>query len=755
MMIIVQGSIVLLLIGCCYSAVPSEDEVLEALDKARTISLLERGLEQMERKLDRRGPDWCHMSRSHGQLNWCPMSMSHGQRKHGNANMDRSVNEALRAMRILRTQNGNTLKEVSHGQVLNVFKKINGDTCNVAEPPEECDPDVKYRSADGSCNNLRNPEWGMAGRSQERVVPNTYDDDLGTPRTVGINNAPLPNARTISNHIHNEANLTEVRSKHLTLHAMGFGQFLDHDLTLTPETSAVEHCCDEAERDDIDNCFNIISPEDDEFQPIFEKDHCIELKRSSPVLCPDSLSGGRPIRQQVNAITSFIDASNVYGSSLEQQKGLRDGEDGKGFLLKTTTRQSGERILDGDPADCELTEANQQCSKAGDARVNEVPCLTAYHYLFVKEHNRIANILKDFYPTPGSDEIIFQETRKLVIAIMQTITYDQFLSAILSDDAMTKYKLKSSEDYSYDAEQNPTIINAFAAAAYRMGHSWISPEMILFNNDYQPIDHGAVKTEETFHNPSLTYRPRAFDRLMYWLTGEASLETDRFMVEAVRSNLFLNKAEGFALDLAAINIQRGRDHGIGTYNDYREFCGLDRLADEWDNEPLDDFVEGIKDKLIEAGYESPADIDLFTGGLIEKSVEEAGGLGPTFECLIGEQFKRMKFGDRFWFQSRATGYNKKQIDEIRKYTLSNVLCANYGYSTVQYPNAFKNKNEMRKCDEIIDMNFTVFDPRRSRPSRPPRPPRPTPPPRGPPQKKNEIAIEDELLHLIKELEDEQ
>jgi hypothetical protein len=75
--------------------------------------------------------------------------------------------------------------------------------------------------------------------------------------------------------------------------------------------------------------------------------------------------------------------------------------------------------------------------------------------------------LLDFYPTPGSDEIIFQETRKLVIAIMQTITYDQFLSAILSDDAMTKYKLKSSEDYSYDAEQNPTIINAFAAAAYR------------------------------------------------------------------------------------------------------------------------------------------------------------------------------------------------------------------------------------------------------------------------------------------------
>jgi hypothetical protein len=71
-------------------------------------------------------------------------------------------------------RNNHSLEEVTHKDVLHVFKTTNGGTCNVAKPPEECDPDAKYRSADGSCNNLNNPEWGMAGRSQERLLPNKY-----------------------------------------------------------------------------------------------------------------------------------------------------------------------------------------------------------------------------------------------------------------------------------------------------------------------------------------------------------------------------------------------------------------------------------------------------------------------------------------------------------------------------------------------------------------------------------------------------
>jgi hypothetical protein len=75
--------------------------------------------------------------------------------------------------------------------------------------------------------------------------------------------------------------------------------------------------------------------------------------------------------------------------------------------------------------------------------------------------------LLDFYPKTGSDEIIFQETRKLVIAIMQTIVYDQFLPSFLTDDTIKRYRLKTSEDYTYEAGINPTILNEFAVAAYR------------------------------------------------------------------------------------------------------------------------------------------------------------------------------------------------------------------------------------------------------------------------------------------------
>ena len=54
---------------------------------------------------------------------------------------------------------------------------------------------------------------------------------------------------------------------------------------------------------------------------------------------------------------------------------------------------------------------------------------------------------------------------------------------------------------------------------------------------------------------------------------------------------------------------------------------------------------------------SPWDIDLFTGGLLEKPVT-GGTLGPTFECIIGKQFQRLKVGDRFWFQSGTSNYTR-------------------------------------------------------------------------------------------------
>ncbi|XP_053383107.1 peroxidasin homolog pxn-1-like isoform X2 [Mercenaria mercenaria] len=315
----------------------------------------------------------------------------------------------------------------------------------------------------------------------------------------------------------------------------------------------------------------------------------MEVKRSAALFCPDAQSNGVPQRQQINAITSFIDASNVYGSSDSTQKALRRQND-KTFLLKTAVdrNQFNEERIPEVPEDaedladsCTPTEPNQKCAFAGDLRVNEVPTLTTIHFLFVLEHNRIAEELKDYY---DDDETVFQETRRLLIAIMQKIVYDEFLPAIFSKKGLQKYKLRSTVKYQYEPETNPSLINSFGIA-YRVGHSWIPQQMKLFSQDLTqniPPDF-SLDTEEVYFNPNMTYAEDGFARIAYALSGRRSPDIDN----------------------------------------------------------------------------SPRDIDLFTGGISEKSVK-GGSLGPTFECLIGEQFKRLKFGDRFWYQNKDAGFKKSR-----------------------------------------------------------------------------------------------
>ena len=102
---------------------------------------------------------------------------------------------------------------------------------------------------------------------------------------------------------------------------------------------------------------------------------------------------------------------------------------------------------------------------AGDHRSTENPLLSSLQTLLVREHNRICDQLS--CQQPGlSDERLYQKARVKVMGLLQHITYNEFLPAVLGDDALTDYK-------GYDAEVNPGIFNEFAAA-YRFGHSMIS-----------------------------------------------------------------------------------------------------------------------------------------------------------------------------------------------------------------------------------------------------------------------------------------
>ena len=98
---------------------------------------------------------------------------------------------------------------------------------------------------------------------------------------------------------------------------------------------------------------------------------------------------------------------------------------------------------------------------------------------------------------------------------------------------------------------------------------------------------------------------------------------------------FKAKNSSFGLDLVALNIQRGRDHGLPGYNAFRELCGLERVKEF---EYLKDLIpEKIVDRL-KLIYDSVDDIDLYVGGVGETSVR-GGVVGPTFACLIADQVR--------------------------------------------------------------------------------------------------------------------
>ena len=105
-------------------------------------------------------------------------------------------------------------------------------------------------------------------------------------------------------------------------------------------------------------------------------------------------------------------------------------------------------------------------------------------------------------------------------------------------------------------------------------------------------------------------------------------------------------------------------------------------------------------------YASPQDIDLFIGGVSE--LPEEGIVGPTFSCIIGEQFKRIKDGDRFWFDNRNQ-FSLQKLNEIKKTTLTAVMCSSGPEINQIQPFSLMNANlewnQTTYCENIQEPNL--------------------------------------------------
>ncbi|XP_076035339.1 salivary peroxidase/catechol oxidase-like [Oratosquilla oratoria] len=543
---------------------------------------------------------------------------------------------------------------------------ILGDECPV-EVDFPCQP-RKFRAFNGYCNNVQNPKWGNANTRFLRFLPANYGDGVSVPRQA-VSGDFLPSARVISLTIHGDEDASH---KYMTAVASAFGEFLTHDLSHTPQMAGYIgqrlRCCGVNFNDFHPECYPIRLPDND---PIYSplKERCQEYVRSGTAPRTGCTLGPR---EQINQVTSFLDGSVIYGSSKEESDELRAHTGG---LLKVQRGPGSTQILvdDENQVDCRSSSSKYKCFKSGDVRVNEHIGLATFHQLFVREHNRLATLLAEIN-THWSDEQIFQESRRILGAELQHVTYTEYLPAILGQGIVEKYGLEPQQSgffTGYDININAGVANAVGAAALQFVASMMSNNVEYFKDGEKVGERPIV---DTFYSPFDLYERGQFDRVLEGLITAHSQNEDPAISESMTNKMFMDSRSGAGLDLAAQIIQQGRDHGIDGYNKWRNFCGLPKVS-KFD-ELLDVMIpENVK--ALKTVYKSVDDIDLFTGGLAEKP-NRGALVGPTFGCLIGRQFHYLRRGDRYWYENDIppSAFTKDQLYEIRKSSLARIICDN-------------------------------------------------------------------------------
>lgn len=485
-------------------------------------------------------------------------------------------------------------------------------------------PSDAGRSANGT--GAATDDAGRAGDTLLRLTTPAFGDGIST-----LAGADRPGAREISNIVMaQDADMPEPGGASDYLWA--WGQFLDHDLSLTEASHAPD-----AQTAPIPVPFG-----DPQFDPFFTGQAEISFTRVDAI----EGTGVDSPRQYENSITAFIDGSQIYGSDDETVEMMRV-EGGKLRMVDDMLETQGRDFM------------------TGDVRAAENVALSSLHTLFTREHNYHVDQLAAADPSLTDDQL-FNAARARVEAVMQAITYNEFLPRLLGADAIGAYE-------GYDPSANPGISVEFSTAVYRFGHSLLSSEIQRLNEDGTEHATGNLALREAFFNPAQLFAS-GIDPILRGLGQGRSQALDAHVIEDVRSFLFGPPGAG-GLDLASLNIQRGRDLGLGSYNDIREGLGLARAESFADITTDADLAAKL-----EAAYGDIDLVDAWVGGLAEDAVN-GGMLGETFSLVMVDQFIRLRDGDSFWSENRD--FSAEELDALWSTTLSDVILRNTDITHLQ------------------------------------------------------------------------
>lgn len=510
----------------------------------------------------------------------------------------------------------------------------------------------EVRTINGVNNNFQHPGWGALGAPLERVAPVSFSDGFQSPARL-----ESVNPREVSNTLFSQAEPKADRDNRSD-YIWVFGQFMDHEITLvSPNQVEPVHI-------PVPAC-------DENFDPNCDGIARIPMTRST-FKEGTGTDEGNP-RIYVNEVTHWIDGSAVYGSTPQRSTWLRSFQDGKlkvskGNLLpfNTITGEFNDAI---DPEAPHMDNNNPYTSRVfvgGDVRTNENPNLAVMHTLWVREHNRICDQLKEKHPN-WSDEELYQYARRIVGGLIQHITFDEWLPAMGIE--LDPYQ-------GYQPRLNPAILLEFSAAAYRMGHTLVSSRIVRMDDHCDPMPSGNMDLQTAFFNPRPILIEEGIEPFLKGMSAQIQQHFDCKLIDDLRNFLFMSPEAGLGMDLASININRAREMGVADYNTIRASLGL---------EPIDEFSDICQDNEFNQQladlFGSVDNIDPWVGFLAE---EHMPGMlfGESVATILKLQFQRLRDADRFYYEIDPA-LTQEWIDNIKSTTMADIVLRNTSLKLMQ------------------------------------------------------------------------
>ncbi|XP_037045582.1 peroxidase-like [Bradysia coprophila] len=539
----------------------------------------------------------------------------------------------------------------------------------------------KYRSIDGRGNNLKNPEWGASDTPFSRYGPPNYEDGIYKIKK-SVTGADLPNARLLVQDLLMKAVRSPPPKVTYNMMALLIILFATHDLhyqvpTTTHCKDADIRCCSKdgqyALPNELSNsaCFPIeISKED----PFYKHENigCLNVVRSQLGTYSNDAKPG----QILNRATAYLDLSLIYGNHASELRPIRLYEGGK-------LRMGKGNLLPVDSKGKYLPSMD---------RFVVTPIGSIWPALFARNHNNLAERLAKLNKH-WDNETVFQEARRINIANFQ-------FNLITAKNIEKVFNKVVNESYS--EERNAATCAEFSFT-YRAGHYYIPQHMVLrHENDSE------TKYLQSDTIGKIDILENDFDAVLSGATQQ-HLNVEQYADEVV--NRIGKNPRGYGMDLIALDIQRGRDQGISSFVEIRRKCNLKPEINSFDD--FGKIVNKTNVDLLKRMYESFEDVDFYVGGLLESFASIGNPLaGPTFGCVIGENYNNVMGGDIYFFTHPDNPYpfTTAQINAVRKYRVSNIFCTNSNLNeTYKYwsltPGAI---NPKIKCDDYPPMDLSAW-----------------------------------------------